>query len=244
MSADSSFVAFTNNIAKNSGNVKYSLPTVDSTGAELSPQQQEYFKDSKIVDENNKLRVVYHGTYGDFNIFDRRKTRANMDIQGNFFTPWELDAQGYGPNVNAYYLNIKNPASESVAYKALNMFKGQDNAGVKAREYLISQGYDGVNNSNEEYIAFYPEQIKKINNYEPTSKVDVRYDLSDDIETTYTDATKDTIRIFKNSLNNALGMSLTRNKAQLKDAINNVVNDVVQNGSISEESKDYLYEVA
>lgn len=124
------------------------------------------------------------------------------------------------------------------------MFKGQDNAGVKAREYLISQGYDGVNNSNEEYIAFYPEQIKKINNYEPTSKADVRYDLSDDIETTYTDATKDTIRIFKNSLNNGLGMSLTRNKAQLKDAINNVVNDVVQNGSISEESKDYLYEVA
>ncbi len=231
-------------ITNENKNVKYSLPTVDSTGAELSPQQQEYFKDSKIVDENNNLRVVYHGTYGDFNIFDRTKTRANMDIQGNFFTPWELDAQGYGPNVNAYYLNIKNPASESVAYKALNMFKGQDNAGVKAREYLISQGYDGVNNSNEEYIAFYPEQIKKIDNYNPTSKADIRYDLSDDIETTYTDATKDAIRVFKNSLNNALGVSLTRNKVQLKDAINNVVNDVVQNGSVSEESKNALYEVA
>ena len=83
-----------------------------------------------------------------------------MDIQGMFFSPWELDASGYGKNVGKYYLSIKNPAPEGVAYKALNMFKGQDYAGIKARDYLISLGYDGVNNSDEEIIAFYPEQIK------------------------------------------------------------------------------------
>ena len=34
-----------------------------------------------------------------------------MDIQGNFFSPWEDDAQGYGENVRAFWLNIKNPVN-------------------------------------------------------------------------------------------------------------------------------------
>lgn len=42
----------------------------------------------------------------------------------------------------------------------------------------------------------------------------------------------------------ALDVSLTCNKAQLKDAINAVINDVVQNGSVSKENKSYLYDVA
>lgn len=68
------------------------------------------------------------------------KGRANMDIQGAFFSPYEEDAAGYGRNVGAFYLSIKNPADESTAYKALNRFKRQNNAGVKAREYLQSLG--------------------------------------------------------------------------------------------------------
>lgn len=103
---------------------------------------------------------MYHGTDAEFEAFDPTKGRANMDIQGMFFSPWEIDAAGYGSKVGAYYINLRNPADEGTAYKALNMFKGQNNAGVKAREYLIRQGYDGVNNSDEEYIAFYPEQVK------------------------------------------------------------------------------------
>lgn len=101
-----------------------------------------------------------------------------MDIQGSFFSPWELDSQGYGANVKAYYLNITNPASEQMGYKALRMFQGQNNAGVKAREYLESLGYDGVNNSNEEYIAFDSNQIKLIDNTNPTENEDIRLSLS------------------------------------------------------------------
>lgn len=119
---------------------------------------------SKVLDENGEPLVVYHGTEEDFDVFDRTKSRANMDIQGNFFSPWEIDAQGYGSNVRAFWLNIRNPASSSVGYKALNMFKGQNGAGIKAREYLIKQGYDGVNNDDEEYIAFDSEQIKSVDN--------------------------------------------------------------------------------
>lgn len=153
---------------------KFSLKE-DSEGNKLSEQQQEYFKNSKIRDENGNLQVVYHGTESDFTVFDSSKSRANMDIQGNFFSPWKIDAQGYGANVGEYYLNITNPAPEGVAYKSLYLFKGENNAGIKARNYLISQGYDGVNNGNEEYIAFYPEQIKKIDNINPTNNSDIRY---------------------------------------------------------------------
>ena len=135
---------------------------------------------SKVVDEDGPL-VVYHGTDADFTVFDRTKGRSSMDIQGMFFSPWELDAQGYGKKVGAYYINLKNPADESTAYKALNMFKGQNNAGIKARDYLIKLGYDGVNNSGEEYIAFYPEQIKSATDNIGTfdgSNPDIRYSKS------------------------------------------------------------------
>ena len=115
---------------------------------------------SKIVDENGEPMVVYHGSDADFDVFDKTKGRANMDIQGMFFSPWELDSKGYGANVRAFFLNIRKPANEGQCYKALNRHKGKNGAGVKAREDLITAGFDGVNNSDEEFIAFEPNQIK------------------------------------------------------------------------------------
>ncbi len=159
-------------------NTRFELPSKDSNGNTLSSKQRDYFKESKIRDDDGNLLVVYHGTSENFTVFDRTKSRANMDIQGSFFSPWDIDAGGYGGNVGAYYLNIKNPASESMGYKALNKFQGQNNAGVKAREYLESLGYDGVNNGGEEYIAFRSEQIKRIDNKNPTSDPDVRFELN------------------------------------------------------------------
>ncbi|MBR2743409.1 MAG: ParB N-terminal domain-containing protein [Clostridia bacterium] len=133
---------------------------------------------SKVVNEDGTPKVVYHGTNENFTVFDASKGRANMDIQGMFFSPWEIEAGGYGENVRAFYLNIKKPASEAQAYKALNAHKGENNAGKKARDDLIAMGYDGVNVSDEEYIAFFPEQIKSatdnIGTFDP-SNPDIRY---------------------------------------------------------------------
>lgn len=147
----------------------------DSTGRKLTKEQIEFFKDSKVRDEDGNLLVVYHGTSEQFTVFDITKGRKNMDIQGMFFSPWDLDAKGYGANVSAYYLNITNPADEGTGFKNLKMFMGQNNAGINARERLISLGFDGVNNSNEEFIAFYPNQIKSIDNLNPTEDNDIRY---------------------------------------------------------------------
>lgn len=123
-------------------------------------QFKRWFGKSKIVNEDGSPKIVYHGSSVQFNEFDMSKGRANMDIQGAFFSPWAEDSAGYGDNVKSFYLSIKNPAPEQVGYKALRMFQGQNDAGIKARNWLIAQGYDGVNNGNEEFIAFYPEQIK------------------------------------------------------------------------------------
>ena len=203
--ADTTSAAYTSmiklidvNVPYSNDKVKQNFSTVNSEGEPLSQRQVEFFKDSKIRDEDGNLRVVYHGTDADFTVFDRTKGRSTMDIQGSFFSPWDIDAGGYGGNVTAYYLNIKNPAPEGIAYKALNRFKGQNGAGIKAREYLESLGYDGVNNSDEEYIAFRPEQIKRIDNINPTLNPDIRYstvnstqlalenpDVYDEIQVTY-----------------------------------------------------------
>ncbi len=118
------------------------------------------FADSKIRDEDGKLVKVYHGTDADFTVFDRAMGRSTADIQGMFFCPWDIDAGGYGANLRAFYLNITNPASENQGYKALRNHKGENDTGIKAREDLERMGYDGVNNSDKEYIAFNSEQIK------------------------------------------------------------------------------------
>nr|DAW47902.1 MAG TPA: crystallin beta/gamma motif-containing protein [Caudoviricetes sp.] len=158
---------------------------IDSEGRELSEAQQEFFKDSKVRDEEGRLLTVYHGSDKEFFVFDRTKARANMDIQGSFFSPWEIDAQGYGGKVGEYYLNIVNPASEAMGYKALKKFQGQNGAGIKAREYLQSLGYDGVNNGGEEYIAFESNQIKLVTNQTPTENPDIRYSMREKRDYSY-----------------------------------------------------------
>lgn len=83
---------------------------------------------------------------------------------GQFFSLWEIDAGGYGPNIHEVFLNLQNPAASSKGYKALKAHQGENYAGVSAREDLERAGYDGVNNDSEEFIAFSPEQIKSTSN--------------------------------------------------------------------------------
>ena len=170
--------SFSVSTGEENGEVEYSLPVSSETDANymaavetgdmdaaqrmVDEAAESVMKDSKIRDEDGKLMTVYHGTEESFTVFDPAKGRANMGIQGMFFSPWVEEAAGYGGKVGSYYLDIKNPAPESVGYAALRKYQGQNGAGAKAREYLFSQGYDGVNNEDQEYIAFYPEQIKSV----------------------------------------------------------------------------------
>ena len=84
-------------------NNSVNLPKTDNKGNMLSKQQQEYFKDSKVRDENGKLKVVYHGTNNPgFTEFNRNVT---------YFTDNKDVANTYTGNNGVYegYLNITNP---------------------------------------------------------------------------------------------------------------------------------------
>lgn len=50
-----------NNSMQESSGVKHPI-AVDNEGHNLSKGQQEFFKDSQIIDENGNLKVMYHGT--------------------------------------------------------------------------------------------------------------------------------------------------------------------------------------
>ena len=92
-------------------------PGTDSKGRSLSVQQQEFFKESVVVDANGRLLTMYHGTSrGGFTVFDVYGSNHGLFGMGLYFTDNQDVAQSYtkkgkgtSPQVYEVYLNIKNP---------------------------------------------------------------------------------------------------------------------------------------
>lgn len=88
---------------------RFSLPETDSNGNKLTAEQREFFRDSKVVDEQGRLQVMYRGGNEDITVFDKKKTSyANLYGRGFYFTFDKSIASQYG-QVKEYYLNIQNP---------------------------------------------------------------------------------------------------------------------------------------
>lgn len=82
-------------------NQKFSL-SADSEGNQLSKEQQEFFKDSKVRDENGNLLAVYHGSkVADFNTFKYSPLRQTGTDFGEayYFTSDYKKASGYSYDV-------------------------------------------------------------------------------------------------------------------------------------------------
>lgn len=145
----------------NNNETKFSLD-VDSDGNELSPAQAEYFKDSKVRDDNGNLLVVYHGTNNreetetwdakskqwntEYKIFTKFKTPDWVDTSGFFFVDDYNNAGGYGSTVYKVYLYIKNPLTiecRGQNYSNIN-FNGETHDTYEWAEYAKKKGYDGV----------------------------------------------------------------------------------------------------
>ena len=191
----------------NRGNRRLDYSLKDSQGNELTQQQAEYFRDSKIRDEQGNLLVVYHGSRNaGFTIF-------KTDLEGTYFTADKQYATEYAKmnndNVYSVYLDIKKPfdTREKKARKIFEeQFYGQWGNGAPLTErglldwtdgadmydFLQEKGLDydgiivdeggvptpsGVKDRGISYVAFYPEQIKLTTNLSPTSDQDIRYSL-------------------------------------------------------------------
>ncbi|GHU04631.1 hypothetical protein FACS1894205_3180 [Alphaproteobacteria bacterium] len=148
-------------------------PTTNSAGRPIHATEQgvrnfwKWFGDSKVVDEQGRPVVVYHNTDEERTVFDRERVRRSMEIQAHFFAP-EIDPHSeYGPVRNDVYLRIINPADSNTAYDGFNPGR-TDNEGVKQREKLQGQGYDGgiifEDGKVSEYFVFDSNQIKSVNN--------------------------------------------------------------------------------
>lgn len=176
--------------------------SVDSQGRTLTKQQQEYFKNSKVRDENGNLLVMYHGTEANvgipenswFTVFDIDKVGRHGSMLGDgfYFTSDRSHAEQYAHtkgNIYETYLNIKNPlelnnfSTGELTYAIRNInpyieadiYKRDGTVdGYKVRRYLLDNGYDGIHSGNT-YVAFYSNQIKNITNSSPTDKQDIRY---------------------------------------------------------------------
>jgi hypothetical protein len=204
--------------------IRYSL-SADTNGRQLSEGQQNYFKNSKIVDENGNLKVMYHGSPESFTVFDKKKSRSSGTYgNGFYFTDSISHAATYG---NAYevYLNITHPlqnGTNEITKDQVRKFVeaiaededyGIDNYGYDATIDSVTDSVYGksdfamimdlniscIGNMVEaielfnkingtdyngivaptETVAFYPEQIKRVDNQNPTSDPDTRYSLSD-----------------------------------------------------------------
>lgn len=262
-------------IAQDGTNVKkknrfsVSAPDRDSAGRELSAEQAEYFRGSKVRDAEGNLLTLYHQTDGVFTVFDTRHDgagkRDNETPFGIFLKSTPRDVGLRGKRQMELYANITNPlhaenradlvrqlrrlspeydqlktesgkvdaeygkkheaakkaftdfivnwrkenpgASRSAIYDdpAFNeVYEAEDNIvtewgerqtalDVKAKEEiekaLRENGYDGIilasdagsfGRSTDAYIALSPEQVKNIDNRQPTKNPDIRYSVSEE----------------------------------------------------------------
>ena len=187
------------NIREDSDAVKQDFSReLDSDGRKLTEAQQEFFKDSKVRDDEGRLLPVFHSTYAeDFTVFDRGRLGENTDGNatdeslaatshvGFWFNTEDLSRNSrLGNRTENVYLNITAPFDagnlDQLAAR-MNQFEGTPTErGEAFADWLRGDGYDGVALRDEEfggtsYVALEPQQIKRVTNQSPTSDSDIRF---------------------------------------------------------------------
>jgi hypothetical protein len=84
----------------------------DSEGRLLSNGQVKFFNNSKCVNDDNNLLVVYHASPNDFTTFETGKIGSgggSIYGKGFYFCDDDFGLDVYGEYIKEYYLNLKNP---------------------------------------------------------------------------------------------------------------------------------------
>lgn len=201
----------------------------DNKGRTLSKEQQEYFKDSKVRDENGNLLEMYHGSpNGEFTVFrDNSYFSANEEYAKGYENTWASSSgvkkETKTPKTYKVYLNITNPFTLSNP-KAKEIYLKEYIKGGNSAYYdpytdytedinnldevdwvegedlidwlkenhpefdgiLFDEGGDGGYGEAEyrwrgkSFVPFNANQIKNVDNTNPTDNPDIRYSLSQD----------------------------------------------------------------
>ena len=111
-----------NNISESSFSIGENQPKTDNKGRELTQEQQEYFKDSKVRDEEGRLLEVYHGTgTKGINIFQYDPKRQTGTDYGEayYFTSDYTKAEGYGYDITKDPRFIESEKESEAARKRM-----------------------------------------------------------------------------------------------------------------------------
>jgi hypothetical protein len=84
----------------------------DSEGNQLTRAQAEFFQQSKCVDEDGSLFLVYRATNHDYDTFDLERVGTGAGSiygKGIYFSTERESVKIYGNTIKAYYLNLKRP---------------------------------------------------------------------------------------------------------------------------------------
>lgn len=144
------------------------VAAIQAKARTYSKSFKKWFGESKVVDENGEPLVVYHGT-GTPNKIEEFKSKNNKiwftdkstaQAYANFDQDMR-DEVGLDSSNNIYpvFLSIKNPKYfDNVSYTTLENFESADNDGMIATNV---SDYEG---SQEQIVAFNPNQIKSVDN--------------------------------------------------------------------------------
>lgn len=159
--------------SKKDNRIKYSLKT-DSQGRTLTEQQREYFKDSKVVDGQGRLKVMYHlSGAGNITIFQSGNSAGLIYFSADRNNAKR--ASRASSTTYECYLNIANPVNTEKT--PLQWYDAEDSLRVAKWKRA---GHDGVYVRDESGVSvavFSPEQIKSVTNENPTGDPDIRYSL-------------------------------------------------------------------
>ena len=139
--------------SKAQSDTKYSIS--DSTGKELTKEQQDYFKDSKVRDENGNLILVHHASpTAGFTVFDGSEGHGNYKYGEygdgiTFFTDNKAMAESY------------SPSNEKVDTTKLNSI-------AEAKSWLESIGADylEVRENNGVYELYDSDEAEAVREYD------------------------------------------------------------------------------
>ena len=247
--------------------------TVDNQGRTLSKQQQEYFKNSKVRDDNGNLQTVYHTSKESFTIFNPVGTEhyrfGNDSV--NYFTDNKVMSLSYEketPNLYEGYLNITNPyvidakgaewnkVSKSIDKTLLNKIS---NISTDLKQEIINKAKE-TNNKKVELWDNYQNEVDKIYSLKKELTQPGEYISIDELENNINNKQpsqrtmneKEYLRLRKKSeqlysdYNEYDGKSEFYNYFENNNEFDNIINSLTykQKNNVKTVSRDEFYEIA
>ena len=207
------------------------LQEVDSEGNPLTKEQVEFFKNSKVRDNQGRLLVCYHGSDADrFDTFDHNFIGDDNKSGYGFYFTLGTKLKLKHTSEYACYINLTNPLTDMETIGKY-VRDGEDlrSRGFTQKEIIdkLSKKYkcDGIINQERGVIAFNPNQIKSITNKTPSNSDNINEDWLSDANKTET---------IKQELNQAYDDLMGNDKTRLyryREWANNSNNDY----------KEYIY---